>query len=380
MNINSENEYESLPEGSFDFVQLDEDIHDQKFETKPVGYFRDAMQRFLRSKSAVVAFIIIALIIIMGFVGPAVSNYTYREQTPAAARLPPRIPWLENFGIFDGSVEMTVQTANIPINFADSYISTIREHEIMGVPMSDIMVNAYVLSEVEDLYFWFGTDTLGRCIWTRTWQGVYISLIIAIGSSLINLLIGLFLGAIAGYYGGWVDMVIFRISEIFAGIPNIVVLMILIIYLGAASVWTIMAAFIMTGWIFFFRITRIQIYRYKSREFVLASSTMGASDSRLILKHIFPSAVGTLITLFALTVPQTIMIESGLTFLGLGLSPPTPSIGIMLMDGQAHLTTFPYRIIPPAIIISSLMICFNLFGNGLRDAFDPSLRGTTEDG
>jgi len=378
-NISDQNDYEELPEGSFDFVQLDEAIHDQKFETEAVGYFRDAMRRFMRSKSAVVAFIIIAIIVIMGFVGPLISNYTYREQTPTAARLPPRIPWLENFGIFDGSVEMRVQTANIPINFADSYISTIREHEIMGVPMSDIKVNAYVLSGVEDLYFWFGTDTLGRCIWTRTWQGVYISLIIAVGSSFINLLIGLFLGALAGYYGGWVDMILFRISEIIGAIPSIVIVMVLVIYVGAASLWTLMAAFILAGWIFFFRITRIQIYRYKNREFVLASSTMGASDWRLIMKHIFPSAVGTLITLFALTIPQTIMIESGLTFLGLGLSPPTPSIGIMLMDGQSHLTTFPYRIVPPAIIISALMICFNLFGNGLRDAFDPSLRGTTED-
>jgi len=377
-NIAYQNDYEELPDGSFDFVQLDEAIHDQTFETKAVGYFRDAMQRFVRSKSAVVAFIIISVIMIMGFVGPMVSNYTYREQTPVAARLPPRVPVLEDLGIFDGSTEMRVQTANIPINFADAYISTIREYELMGVMMSDIRVNAYVLSDADDLYFWFGTDTLGRCIWTRTWQGVFISLIIAVGSSLVNLLIGLFLGALAGYYGGWVDMILFRISEIIGAIPTIVIVMVLVIYAGAASLWTLMAAFILAGWIFFFRITRIQIYRYKNREFVSASKTMGASDWRLIMKHVFPSAVGTLITLFALTIPQTIMIESGLTFLGLGLSPPTPSIGIMLMDGAAHLTTFPYRIVPPAIIISALMICFNLFGNGLRDAFDPSLRGTEE--
>ena len=191
-----------------------------------------------------------------------------------------------------------------------------------------------------------------------------------------NLFIGLLFGALAGFYGGWVDLLLFRISEIFTGIPNIIVLTVAIIYAGHASITTFIFAFMFTGWVFFFRTTRIQIYRFKNREFVLASKTMGASDTRLIMKHIFPIAVGTLITLFALTVPTNIMTESGMAFLGLGLSPPTPSVGTMLLDGQNHLITFPYRIVPPAFIISMLMISFNLFGNGLRDAFDPSLRGT----
>ncbi len=186
--------------------------------------------------------------------------------------------------------------------------------------------------------------------------------------------IGVVYGAVSGYYGGWVDMVMQRIIEIIGGIPSLVLIILFVMYLGAGIVPFILAM-ILTGWIGMSRMIRAQFYKYKGQEYVLASRTMGAKDRTLIFRHILPNAIGPIITQATLAVPGAIFTESFLSYLGLGIEAPEPSIGVLLAEGQKVLLDHPHLTLFPAIIISLLMLSFNLFGNGLRDAFDPTLRG-----
>lgn len=200
------------------------------------------------------------------------------------------------------------------------------------------------------------------------------SLLIAICVSAINLFIGLIWGSISGYFGGNVDLFMERITDILANIPFIVILTLTILILGN-NILTFGLALCMTGWIGTAARTRTQFYRFKGREYVLASRTLGASDKRLIFKHILPNALGTLVTSSVLMIPGTIFSEASVSYLGLGLKGVT-SFGTILSKNQNYLQTYPALIIFPAIIISLLMISFNLFGNGLRDALNPSLKGS----
>ncbi len=236
-------------------------------------------------------------------------------------------------------------------------------------------INMYKAKGAEDKYFWLGTDSIGRDMWTRLWRGSRVSLAIGIFAVLINMIIGVVYGSISGYYGGWVDMVMQRIIEVIGGIPSLVLIILFVMYLGSGIVPFILAM-VLTGWIGMSRMIRAQFYKYKGQEYVLASRTMGAKDRTLIFRHILPNAIGPIITQATLAVPGAIFTESFLSYLGLGIGAPEPSIGgVLLAEGQKALLEYPHLTLFPAIIISLLMLSFNLFGNGLRDAFDPTLRG-----
>lgn len=230
--------------------------------------------------------------------------------------------------------------------------------------------------------FVFGTNAFGQDIFTRLGNAARFSFALAICISAINLLIGAIYGAIEGYYGGAVDLVMERISDILSGIPFIVVTTLFQLHLAkrVGVVPALLFAFVLTGWISMAGKTRMQFYRFKKQEYILAARTLGASDARLIFRHIFPNAIGTLITSAVLVIPSVVYSESNLTYLGIvNLDTATmSSVGSMLSAGQPSLTTYPHIILFPAIYISLMMISFNLFGNGLRDAFNPSLRGTED--
>ncbi len=241
--------------------------------------------------------------------------------------------------------------------------------------------------------FIFGTNGSGQDIFLRLAQGTRFSLLLGIIISAINFIIGLIWGAISGYYGGYVDLTMERITDIISNIPSIIILTICSIQftnnialkasIGESGVLILafLIAFVYSGWIGVAGTTRMQFYRFKGQEYVLASRTLGAKDTRLIFRHILPNAIGTLVTSSVLMIPGVIFSESTLSFLGIvdfsksNLS----SIGTLLSEGQsAGLSTNPHVLLFPCIIISLLMICFNLFGNGLRDAFNTSLKGADD--
>lgn len=240
-------------------------------------------------------------------------------------------------------------------------------------------------------YMLFGANSEGKDIFLRLALGTRFSLLLGLGISIINILIGVIWGSISGYYGGKADLIMERFTDIISAIPSIIVLTVCSIQftnnmalknaMGTTGIYILafLVAFVFSGWIGVAGTTRMQFYRFKGQEYVLASRTLGASDGRLIFKHILPNGIGTLVTSSVLMIPSVIFSESSLSYLGIidfnssGLS----SIGTLLNEGQlAGLSTYPHVLLFPCIIISLLMVCFNLFGNGLRDAFNTSLRGS----
>lgn len=227
-----------------------------------------------------------------------------------------------------------------------------------------------------------GTESQGYDMALRVAGGIQLSLMIAIFVCVINFVLGALYGAVEGYYGGAVDLILERVSDILSGIPFIVVASLFQIHLASkvGALPSLLFAFVVTGWIGTAYSVRTQFYRFKNQEYVMAARTLGARDRRIIWKHIFPNTLGTIITSSALAIPSTIMSESMLSYLGivnLGGASGT-SLGTLLSDAETRWIQFPHLMLYPALIISLLMISFNLFGNGLRDAFNPALRGVEE--
>ena len=230
--------------------------------------------------------------------------------------------------------------------------------------------------------FLFGTTAMGQDVLTRLAAAARFSLIFAICVAAINLTIGAVIGAAEGYYGGAFDMFMERFKDILGRVPFMVVATLFQLHLAkqVGPVVSMLFAFVLTGWIGMASTVRMQFYRFKGQEYILAARTLGASDARLMFKHIFPNALGTIITSSVLVIPGVIFSESSLTYLGIvNLDSSTmTSVGTMLANGRQFLSTYPHIIFFPAIFISLLEISFNLFGNGLRDAFNPALRGSDE--
>ena len=230
----------------------------------------------------------------------------------------------------------------------------------------------------------FGTDALGYDIMVRVAQGTRLSLALASIVSLFNLTFGALFGALQGYYGGTIDLVMDRITDIIGGMPFTVIAILFQLHLvqtGKVSVFEgVVFAFCFQGWISTASRVRTQFYRFKNEEYILSARSMGAGDARLMIRHIFPNAIGTIITSSVLVIPSTIMSESSLSYIGVinFNSREMTSLGTMLSNGQGYLATDPHILFIPAIVISLMMISFNLFGNGLRDAFNPSLRGSED--
>lgn len=230
-------------------------------------------------------------------------------------------------------------------------------------------------------FFLFGTTANGQDIFTCLASGARFSFALAIIVASVNLFVGAIFGAIEGYYGGKIDLIMERIVEILSAVPFMIVITLLKYHMGGTSHAVILfISFFLTGWIGMSGTVRMQFYRFKNQEYVLASRTLGAKDLRIMFKHIFPNALGTIVTSTVLVIPGMIFSETSLSYLGIiNLnSGSLTSVGTLLANAQPYLVSYPHMILFPAIFISLLMLCFNLFGNGLRDAFNPSLRGTED--
>ena len=228
----------------------------------------------------------------------------------------------------------------------------------------------------------FGTDSQGYDLMLRLAGGLRLSLLLAVSVSVINFIIGAAYGAIEGYYGGTTDLIMERITDILSYVPFIIVATLFQMHLAAklGALPCLIFAYLVNGWVGIAYRVRTQFYRFKHQEFVLAARTLGAKDSRLIWKHVFPNSLGTIVTSAALIIPGVIFNESMLSYLGivkLG-SASTTSLGTLLADASNIWTNYPHLMLLPALFISLLEISFNLFGNGLRDAFNPSLRNVED--
>lgn len=510
--MSKKTEFEKISAEKFEFVQLDSRIHDTKLETKARGYFADAMLRFSKNKSSVIAAWVLLFLLLYSFLAPLISPYTLQDKDPVYTNSPAYVPFVAklNIGIMDGGrthtsqneasmlgweaiaqetgmdpvlkvigtqTEMvkyrgemverstyTIETnryfeigivlrtftyeefekiqqwqnetgvqviypyveseaingvvnPNIWYEYDNKGMPIVNDEgeftpiystrkEIEGAPYNSIRVEgddgSYIysmrksgsvqcrvcyynyyqyLNGVEPTYI-FGTNIMGQDLFSAIGYGARFSILFAILVSAINLSIGTVYGAIQGYYGGWVDMLLDRISDILSGVPFVVVTTLFQLHLAqkVGVVPSFLFAFVLTGWIGMAALVRKQFYRFKSQEFVMAARTLGASDWRLMFRHIFPNGLGTIITSCALVIPSAISSETNMTYLGIVdlNSYVGATIGTLLSQGQANMTTAPHAMFWPSVYFALLMISFNLFGNGLRDAFNPSTRGAED--
>ncbi|MDE4086160.1 ABC transporter permease [Planococcus maritimus] len=334
--------YEKLPQDAF--TRIPRDTQEAEKISKPsVSFWQDAWRSLKKNKGAILSLILFGLILIMSLVGPMISPYEPNDQTITHANLPPKIPVIENLGIMDG-------------------VGTLGGRE----------VDLYEMKNVEQNY-WFGTDGLGRDMFSRVWKGTQVSLFIAFVAAAIDMLIGVIYGGVSGYFGGRVDDVMQRIVEILTGIPNLVVVILFILIMDP-GILAIIIALTITGWTGMSRVVRGQVLKYKSQEFVLAARTLGASDSRIIWKHLMPNVLGVIIINTMFTIPGAIFFEAFLSFIGLGLQAPDASLGTLINDGYKLIQYQPHILLFPAVVLSLIMIAFNLIGDGLRDALDPKMK------
>lgn len=220
---------------------------------------------------------------------------------------------------------------------------------------------------------WFGTDYLGRDLFVRVWMGARVSLFIGVIIAILDAVIGVAYGGIAGYLGGQVDNIMMRIVDILYGIPYLILVILLMVVIGQ-GLWTIITAMVMTGWVGMARIVRGQVLQIKEQEFVLAAKTLGASPGRIILRHLIPNTLGPIIVSMTFDVPNAIFAEAFLSYIGLGIRAPLASWGTLANDATQVLLMYPMQLFIPGFFISITMLAFNMLGDGLRDALDPRLR------
>jgi dipeptide transport system permease protein len=287
----------------------------EKISRPHTTYWQDVWRRLRKNILAMTGLVFILLIALMSIFGPMISPYQYNEQN--------------------------LKTG---INLEPS-----SEH-------------------------WFGTDDLGRDVFVRVCEGGRISLTIGVMAALIDLLIGVIYGGIAGYRGGRTDEVMMRIVDVLWGLPYLLTVILLMVVMPP-GLGTIIIALTVTGWLNMARLVRGQVLQLKEQEFVLAARTLGAGTKRILFKHLIPNAMGPIIIMLTLTVPSAIFAEAFLSFLGLGVQAPVASWGTMINDSLITVLSGEWwRLFFPALFLCITMLAFNAFGDGLRDALDPKMR------
>lgn len=323
----------------FELVGDDNDINqDSNYSSQ--SFWQDVFSRLKKNKGSVFGLICITIILLMAIIGPMVSGYSYKEQNVKQKLLPPRIPVVENLGILDGKKDGR---------------------------------DLYAEKGASDKYYWFGTDYLGRDLWTRCWEGTRVSLYIAGVAVAIDMIIGMSYGLISGYFGGLTDTILQRIIEIVSGIPSLIIVTLLMVVLKP-GLMTITLALLLTGWIGMSRTARAQVLKLKEQEFILASKTLGSGNFVIIMKDILPNIFGQIIIMSMFSIPNAIFTEAFLAFIGLGVPPPNASLGVLVNDGYKSILVAPFTLFIPVVILAVLMLSFNLLADGLRDAFDVRMK------
>ena len=333
--------------------QIDPDLFEKACEEEKaqvvtqresVSFMKDAMKRLVRNKMAMTCLVILILITLIAIIVPMIYPYSYTQQDVTAKYLQP----------FEYSRKEMAK-----INRGESVFPHI-----------------------------MGTDNLGRDYAIRVIYGTRISLMVGFISALIVVIIGILYGSISGYFGGKVDIIMMRIVDIIYSLPDVLIVILLsvaikdiistsknelIIKLGAGMI-SIFIVFGLLYWVGMARQVRGQILSIKEQEYVLAARAMGAPAMHIIAKHMIPNCVSVIIITAAMQIPSAIFTESFLSFVGMGVSMPMPSLGSLASDARSGLVSYPYMLVFPAATIFLIVLSFNLLGNGLRDAFDPKLR------
>ena len=296
------------------FVPVKRDEINADVLTRPsLSYWKDAFRRFKKNKIAVAASIILIIIILFAIFAPIFSPYTFDEN-----------------------------------NWALSDVGPTKEHI-------------------------FGTDSLGRDLWVRCWEGARVSLTIGVLTAMINACVGILYGGIAGFVGGNTDNVMMRICEVLGAVPQMLWVTLLVIVLRPGLL-PIIIALSATGWMGMARLFRGQVLQIKESEYVMASKCLGTGKIWIIVKHLVPNAMSPIITSLAFSIPGAIFSEAFLSYIGLGLPLPMASWGNLASNGANVFRTYPYQLIFPSILICITMLCFTLIGDALRDALDPRMR------
>lgn len=218
-----------------------------------------------------------------------------------------------------------------------------------------------------------GTDQLGRDIFARVLYGIRVSLVVGVAARGLTMLLGVTLGVVSAYYGGWVDALIMRVTDIFLAFPVMLLAMVITLILKP-SLMTVCVAIMLVGWPDVTRLIRGQALKLKNKDYVRASRALGARDSWIILRQILPNCLSLIIVSFSMGVPGAIMYEAGMSFFGYGIQAPTPSLGNMIADARGYMTVCPWYILFPGLALALIVVAFNIFGDGLNDALDPYAR------
>lgn len=240
-------------------------------------------------------------------------------------------------------------------------------------PYSYSEIHLHLKNTPPSAKFWFGSDELGRDIFTRVWWGARISLFIGFSAAIIDGIIGVLYGSLSAYLGGKADEFMMRFCDILYAIPYLLVVILLTLVRGS-GILTILIAMTCMGWISMARICRAQVLQIKSLDFVTAAKSMGASHSRILFIHLIPNALGPIIATMTLTIPTAIFTEAFLSFIGLGVQAPAASWGVMVNDALGAMRYYPWRLLFPSIMITLTIFSFNVLGNSLRNSLDPKLK------
>ena len=307
-------------------------------------FWQDAWRRLCKNKAAVFCMALLLVIVAVAFLAPVLAPYDPNAQNVPYANLPPRIPGVRLAG-FDGWSSL----GGRPVD----------RYALAGVP--------------QNVNFFFGTDEFGRDLFSRTLHGMRISLTIAFIAAFLDLTIGVVYGLVSAMKGGGVDTVMQRVLEILSGIPSLVlvVLMLLIFSPGLVS---IIFALTISSWIPMARIVRAQTLRIKNLEYVLAARALGTSPVRIAISHMLPNIASIVVVRAMFSIPAAIFFETFLSFIGVGMKIPNASLGTLLNGGYKVFRIYPYQMWIPAVILCVIMLTFNLFADGLRDAFDPKMK------
>lgn len=288
-------------------------LHPDEVVRKNIGFWADAVRRFSKNKVAMVFLFVLAGLIVMSVLGPILSG--------------------------------------------KDYITIVGANKNLG-PSGE---------------FWFGTDSMGRDMFARSWVALRTSLIIAAVAAVVQLVIGCIYGSIMATVGGAVDEVMMRIVEVISCIPNLILVTLLLVVFGNGYA-QLLFALSCSSWTGTARLVRGQILKLRESEYVMASRALGGNNMRMIVKHLLPNTIGLLILEMAQAIPNVIFSETSLSFLGIGLMPPSFSLGSMLAQGQTTMAFYPHQLIVPCVLLSLLVLSFNVIGDALRDALDPQLR------